>query len=363
MRFVKKSNGYEITGVPKNTKTVDAWMDAFLACLPDIPKDMTVSTPLSIQDGPFSIKGASNQATKVGIRVLRCLLLVMDGAKVTPEFYPEDPEQVINAVLQGNPTWKDVSPLRRYVNTRLKDVFDPEYLVIMWSKQLENYDANDGALLPSFPKDLYNRYFMPEEIRAVCDQLLFRWEVENVRDGKQRLEIAAPALFHLVYDPLGYEVLETSYRMLTMPDKSRSKRMEVVRAFKRKHPVAAGWKVGFKFVGMPEMVVRPECLLAGFLMHKLFYIPSTSIMERFVMSPHDRHLFLLVKAILWSNAGKKLFQQYDIDPRTMKTFTTAMEPLFFDKTKVREFLQKQRRPDFIHVMEGLHNLISCKSNE
>jgi len=352
MRFVKQSNGYEITDIPKSTKTVDAWIDVFLESLSGIPKDMTVSTPLSF-------KGVSTEAArKVGVRVFRCLLLVMDGTKVTPEFYPEDPEQVINTVLQGNPTWKDVSPLRRYVNTRLKDVFDPEYLVIMWSKQLENYDANDVALIPSFPKDLYNRYFTPEEIRAVCDQLLFRWEVENVRDGNHRLETAAPALFHLVYDPLGYKVLETSYRMLTMPDKSLPNMMEVIREFKNKHPVAAAWKIGFQFVGMPEMVVRPECLLAGFLMHKLFYVPNR--MEQFHMSPRDHHLFLVLKEVLWANAGTKLFRLYDIDPRTMKTITTPVEPLFFDKAKVRDFLRKQKRPDFIAAMEGLHSLISCK---
>ena len=341
-----------ITGVPSTVITADDWTDAFLALADAIRQIPAFSVAISFPR-------LSKVRASMGERVLRCLWLVLRGREITPEFFPEDPEQVLNVTVPQGTTWKTVPALRKYVNPRLKTVFDPEFLVILWSKQLENFDQNDTALLPTYPKDYYNRPFRPDEIRDVVHQLRFRWALEG--QDPQKIKGASPALFALVDDPFGYQVLETVYKVL-VEKKTPAQKRQAILHFKQRHPKSANWNTAFLFVGMSEPLIRPECLLAEFLLSRFFYLPESSIFR--LLYDFDASILdstQKFKDDFFKKHGKTYLGVLDLDPKTMKQFYSPQQPLYFDKKAVKKYLQEARIPHFnVPLLEGIMKFFLCK---
>jgi hypothetical protein len=329
----------KIHNIPSSVKTVDDWVDVLLPRLVSLPKDFSFSTPLEFPK-------LSKARAAMGERVFRCLWLVWMSKEITQDYYPEDPEQTINFELEkGKTTWNDISVVKKYVNTRLKNVFDPEFLVLLWSKQLENFDSNDMALLPTYPKDFYNRPFRPHEIRDVVRQLQF---------SNSSKSIQAPALLALVEDPFGYQVLETVYTLLTVPKQEMRGRLE---QFKKQHPPTQPWKVGFHFMGMSEPLLRPECLLTEYLLSRFFYIPPRHILNLF--SIDDPTQYFLEK-LQRDTAPKHPLYVLDMDPKTMKTVKKPQYFWFHDKKTVRAYAHKVGKPNYFLFLEDMNQLFKCK---
>lgn len=342
---VASSGALTVTGVPSSVKTPDDWTDLFLAHWPTL-KHTLFSTPVSFPT-------LAQSRARLGDNVLRCLLLVIQGTTLTPDFYPEDPEQVVNVALPPNSTWATVPILRKYVNARLKNVFDPEYLVLLWSKQLENFDVNDSALLPTYPKDLYNRPFRPPEIRDVVFQLRFRWQVENVQ---KTLEVASPSIAALVDDPFGYEVLETVYEILTTTDK-----LAVLQNFKTRYPQTQEWRTGFLFMGMTEPLLRPECLLTEFLLSKFFYLPPGNILDIFAIDLPTQYFLAKIRNDLFRRDEPSSLTTLDLDPKTMAPVEKPQQFWFFDKQVIKRYLESVGKPNYFLFLEQLNRLFRCKA--
>lgn len=343
MRITTTASEVTVTGIPASVKTVDDWVDLFVGTFSGIP----FSTPIRFPKLP-------KPRAVLGERVLRCLSLISQGGLVTPEFYPEDPEQVVNTELPAGSTWSTVPVVRRYVNARLHNVFDPEYLVLLWSKQLENFDSNDMALLPTYPKDLYNRPFRPDEVRDVVAQLRFRWSLEQ---SKMRLETASPALAALVDDPFGYRVLETVYEML-IAGGDRAKVAKTLQDFKKRHPQTAKWRTGFLFMGMTETMVRAECLLTEFFLSKFFYLPSAEILDLFAIDRPTQYFLAKIARDLTSS--KDLLATLDLDPKTMKAVYKPQPFWYFDKARVKKYVEGVNKPNYVLFLEELNRLFFCK---
>ena len=341
MKLVLHQGVATIDHIPASVKTENHWVDAFLPLLVSLPKEMTFSTPLQF-------KGVSKPRAAMGERVFRCLWLVWMSSHVSDDYYPQDPEQTSNFEMAPGATWRDVPVVKKYVNTRLKNVFDPEFLVLLWSKQLENYDANDRALLPTYPKDLYNRPFRPEDVRDVVRQLQF--------SNPRKKTIHAPALLALVDDPFGYEVLETVYELLTGPKHALRPRIE---AFKRKHPeTTKNWKVGFYFVGMTETQIRPECLLGAYLLSRFFYLPPRDIFAMYGLL--EPSVLDFIETLSRETASKDTLRMLDVDPKTMKPVYTPQHFWFADKNVVRAYLLKIKKPNYYPFLEDTMRLFACK---
>jgi len=339
MKLVVHRGVATIDHIPASVKTENHWVDAFLPLLVSMPKEMTFSTTLQF-------KGVSKARAIMGERVFRCLWLVWMSSHVSDDYYPQDPEQTSNFEMKPGTTWRDVPVVKKYVNTRLKNVFDPEFLVLLWSKQLENFDANDRALLPTYPKDLYNRPFRPEDVRDVVRQLQF---------SSKTTRVDAPALFALVDDPFGYEVLETVYGMLTGPRHALRPQIE---AFKKKHPETEKWKMGFFFAGMSEILLRPECLLSAYLLSRFFYLPPRDIFALYGLL--EPSVLDFIETLSRETAFKDTLRMLDVDPKTMKPVYTPQHFWFADKKVVRAYLQKIKKPNYYRFLEDTMRLFACK---
>lgn len=287
--------------------------------------------------------------------------------------FPDDPEDVVNLPFDHPLEWDDVPPLRRYSNKRLGGVYDPEWLVIYWSRQLENHDANNNALLPSYPRDLMNRLFYPEEVREVCDLLQFRWKLEH---QTQDLKKASPALFSLVYDPVGFDTLSTVYRALLLyqadPDHHKPSTKPAIRAILEdlvsRHPrMFAGLRSGFFFSGMKDPVYRPECVLNHFLLRRLYFLHPMDIdpMSGDNLFHLDQHALVFLENrvrqhIFAANQGAYIIQ-YDLHPKTMKSMPKTVHFSWFYKSAVDGTLVLARKAGYIRLLDEVSKALLCQN--
>ena len=353
MKISVTSHTVTITEVGSSITTEDHWMEAYLKHAGTIATIPFFSIPLRFP------KLSKNRAV-IAEKVLLCLWLVLRGQLVTPEFYPEDPEQVLNVSLTPGTTWRNVPAVRRYINPRLKMVLDPEFLVLSWSKQLENFDPNRGALMPSYPKDFYNRPFRPDEIRDVVHQLRFRWSLEG--SSAQKISDASPALFALVDDRFGYQVLEIVYDLL-VNQTTRVQKLEAIRQFKQHHPQTMSWKTSFKFTGMSETEVRPECLLLEFFLSRFFYIPETKRLKKLGADTAMVRHFEKMKDDFMQEDWPFYLETLDLDPKTMKPIYVPQQSFYFDQTKVKKYFQKIHKPQYFIYLEGMMVLLRCRRTD
>ena len=340
-----------ITGVDASIVTAEDWIDAFLGHVDAIKNN------ISLFSVAFRFPTLSKDRAVLGEKVFRCLWIVLRGQFLSPEYFPQDPEQVVNVSLAPGTTWETVSPLRRYINVRLKVVFDPEFLVLLWSKQLENFDPNRRALLPSYPKDYYNRLFRPEEIRDVVHQLRFRWSLEGT--NPQKVSDASPALFALVDDRFGYLLLETVYDLLVHKP-TRAQKLEALEQFRRHHPHTMAWKTSFKFTGMKETEVRPECLLTEFFLSRFFYIPDTKTLKK--LGADDTMIRILdkMKDDFKQKHSPFYLATLDLDPTTMKPVYVPQQSFYFDHQSVKTYLGRKRKPQYFIQLETMMTLLRCR---
>lgn len=345
----KKENVVMVSGIPSSVETEDDWLNAFLP----FRKTMMEIPHFSVI---LKFPKLSKLRSAMGEKVFRCLWLVLQGLGMTPDFYPEDPDQVMNVSVAPGVTWKTVPVLRRYINPRLKTVLDPEYLVLLWSKQLENYDENDRALLPTYPKDLYNRPFRPEEIRDVVHQVRFLWSLQ--REPPEKTQYASPALFALVDDPLGYRVLNTAYAMLESTTSEQKRAL--LAHFKKENPHTAEWKTGFLFVGMKEPLIRPECLLTEYFLSRFFYLPSPRILDLLGIDAPTQSFLEKMKSYCMLHHRRFYLTAFDLDPKTMKQIYSVQPTWYFDKAQIKKYLQEKKKPNYYLFLEEMMKMFLCK---
>jgi len=293
-------------------------------------------------------------------RTYVCWLLVLQKQHfATTEFFPEEPEDVVNILVKNN-AWKAVPLLRTYLNPRLQLRMDPEYLMIYWCKSLENFDTNNTALLPSYPKDLFNRPFTPREIRDVCLQ------VDVFRQQQRLLPLSqcAPFFSSLVSDPFGLEVLQTVFNMLTAREDKDSFRMKrILEQFLNRFPTKTkDWRFGFHFLGMASVQYRPECLLTEYLLSGFFFFPTSSVLKtQFALDDATLRLIEQMKNDLYREAVKgSILYQYDWDPKTKKNVRVPIRFLFFDKTAVQRYVVRLKKPRYFLFFEQLMQRMRCK---
>ena len=196
------------------------------------------------------------------------------------------PEDVVNQILPSTTTWHDVHPLRRFFLPRLTTYFDPEYMILAWMVQMENYDGNCRALIPAYPKTIYNVRLLPREIQQVVDVYCLRleiWRPVLYPSFKGRthdlLQDLCYPLSWLCTTNLGKAVLTFVYEMLEYVDRDPSQGQFETRlhllthllTFCETHMVAFPYGVAH-FHGMPNPQFRVETWLAqGLLLHSVFY--------------------------------------------------------------------------------------------
>lgn len=250
------------------------------------------------------VDGSPSLARDAIARILTAVYQVMVYLSAeTSSYFPQDVEDSSNFYHDTYANWGEVPCYRRYVNHRMRIIADPEFLLIYWSKGFENFDVNNNALLPAYPKSVTNIYFTPAEIRHVCELMLFEWTVHGCRndpvplsDRKKaltRFKTSFPLLYDLVFTADGFRILETIHAITSLTDKddvqSKETRqkcrtlfrdmLEAIKEQPLKTHMRTHDKIAVHFMGMPNPRVLSNCILTMFFTYAFFYLPADNIYD------------------------------------------------------------------------------------
>jgi hypothetical protein len=250
--------------------------------------------------------------------------------------YPENPQQCCNwSVNEAN--WKQISPGKKYVNKRLGIISDPEFLIIKWNISLENNDKDDRALLPVYPSSYDNRLFTVEEIEEVCDMEIIRWflhgretiddkmvKYTTIEKSRNAFKTIFPALSSLIYSSEGKQLLQIVFMMIEYISETRDfaqtekeTRFSLCEFFfeflESLQPNDVfkyiQGKQGFHFMGSPNCIFRPECLLNIFILDQFNYDTGRNISNRL-----------------------NLIYRWDYDPKIKRERKFPLQFHYFEKT-------------------------------
>jgi hypothetical protein len=296
----------------------------------------------------------TSQKTEVE-KIVRCFLLVQNSHTTSAIRERWSMEEYVNFQLKaGQTTWQQIPVFLRYQNKRLGLIADPEFLIIKWSKNFENYDFHNAALIPSYPSDFNNNWLTLDEIQAVLEMWMYK-KMFMEQQNKTRiwalnlLKQMAPVLYDFVYKPFGRIVLQTVYEMqnliATDPDQGISTRLQLVKMYTpifEQFTSKFATHVGFKFIAFKHPMFRPELIMTVFILERYVYQPYTDrkqMADFLLVAEYDLPGIELEKytdtiLLCFENMkpkSDKTFTRIDFDPKTLKDVIVPVHFQFFPK--------------------------------
>jgi hypothetical protein len=238
-------------------------------------------------------------------QIIRCGLLVIRNAPVYKRDDNALNEDLINfslspAVPGHDALWSDEPVFRCYYNAEKKLIADPEFLVLSWSKNLENFDTQNNALLPGLPRNpMTNSLLSYREVRVAIEEMLLEWQLTGRRYNKKILKTrddalkclmeAAPLLYLLMYDQDGVRIFRCAYEMQRLLDADPDPRqsvetrraclnlyndmLETIVDPQLKNHLLQHNRMALEFDGIVEPLIKTGCLLTNFATYYFFYLP------------------------------------------------------------------------------------------
>lgn len=281
-------------------------------------------------------------------KIIKCYLLVQNSASTKDVRDRWSVQDFINFQLQPHETkWQDLRVYLRYENQRLGLIADPEYLIISWCIKFQNYDVNAGALIPSFPSDFTNQPLTPSEIKNVAEMWILKQMIIKKRSRSvviQSFKKLAPVLYDLVYTAVGFEVLSLVYAMLMVIKTDRSQpirmRIDLLNMYKpllQKFRISGYFgvdRVGFFFKGFPHPMVRPELIMAVFILNNNIFKPyeDNASMREFLRKKNIYNWYAVNAAFRRLESSSVVhFERLDYDPKSGQTTSKPVRFQFFPK--------------------------------
>jgi len=350
---IKQEKGRIIVAIDANT-TIDGFIDYLVTHvhrLDEFPSDIQIN-----EQNPAKRKIFEN--------ALQCFYLISKYASTdVSSLYPSQVQQASNLESTSDISWDDLPYYVKYVNPSLRIISDTEFLLIYFTKLLESFDTNAGALLPSYPKTILNQILPPSDIKEICSMTILEWQIKGRRGNQIPLsrtqsidafQRSFPTLYYLVFEKDGFEVLTAVYNMLKIIPKDEGQSLTTrkkcvslyeqllqkisnrrLREFLKKYS-----RVGLFFLGMPHPKFQPLCILSMYLLFYFYYFPKENV---YSLDENTLEYIQRVKNLYVRQHPTHIFQ-YDLNSHNK----------ILEKELVSDFLLK-KHVDGINKYFGKHN--------
>lgn len=300
-------------------------------------------------------------------KIIRCALLVCRRASMGKEIINED---LINFDAQSD-TWDHVPVFRCYYNPEINLIADPEFLLLSWSKGLENFDTQQMSLLPALPRNpMTNVLLSPGQVRDVTEEVLLEWQIVGDRATKNvcktrkqalhNLSEATPLLHALVYNHDGFLIYQCAYNIQKTLDKNlpfeetcrqclllyttmiEKLQDEVLKDHLRVHN-----KLAVESAGMPHPIIKTGCLLTNYATYLFLYFPRRPSPDKLedpsqnIFSCAVELLDIIDEIVALSNSNRKKLYVLDYNVKSKKLVYNAVPSLYHSKTSMQEICKKQ----------------------
>jgi hypothetical protein len=276
-------------------------------------------------------------------------------------YYPQT-AQIATNMQEDVQEWKDVPLLRKYHNDRLSILADPEFLIIYWCKNFENFDSNQNCLLPSYPKSIFGSNFTPLEIKTVCERMIFYWMINDQiseTESRKRFQELIPFLHDLVFTEDGFRILKYSFDLINDNAVKYSELLVNIRDTKLKLFLKEHDRIGVFSQGMPKPVIKTGCVLGLFLTFSYYYLPhtmeiyhvDTNVVNYFQRVTEKYHQELLNKS--------RVFYEFDYDYKLKKTIKKPIYFRFYCKDRISKINLFLGKPGYTTFLNTLQPILWC----
>jgi len=324
---------------------------------------------------PMVLVGGSSLSVKNRNRlqqIIRCGLLVIRNSPLYKSI-DEDAlnEDFINFSLPPaepgrDALWSEEPVFRCYFNPSKRIIADPEFLVLLWTKNLENFDTQNTALLPGLPRNpMTNTLMSYQEVREAIEEMLLEWQITGRRhnrtilktrdDALRCLAEASPLLYLLIYDEDGAKIFRCAYKMQVLldadPDPRQSPQtrraclqlytnmMETIRNPLLKAHLVRHNRIAVEFEGIVEPLLKTGCLLTNFATHYFFYLPprpkDLEDPTQNIYHLDDQPWRIIGEVVASSNARREKLYVLDYDPKTRGLAYKAATSNYHDKKSIQ----------------------------
>jgi hypothetical protein len=369
-RQEKRRNVVTIVTVDPDT-TIDEFIDYLIRHLHGLDE-----FPFDIQ-----INEQNPKKKKIFENALQCFYLISKYASTdVSSLYPSQVQQASNLENTTNISWDDLPYYVKYVNPSLRIISDTEFLLIYFSKLLESFDTNAGALLPSYPKTILNQILHPNDIKEICSMTMLEWQIKGKRGNQVPLsrtqaidafQRSFPTLYFLVFEKDGFEVLTAVYTMLKIIEKDEGQSLPTrkqcvslyekllkkishrrLREFLKKYN-----RVGLFFLGMPHPKFQPLCILSMYLLFYFYYFPKENV---YSLDENALEYIQRVKNLYVRQHPTNIFQ-YDLDVHN-KMLKKELVSDYMLKTHVDSINKYFGRHNYTNFFDTLLEMILCNTN-
>lgn len=241
----------------------------------------------------------------------------------------------------GTRTWLTPSPSSTGVS-----VYDIEWLIVKWSKDLSYYDNDIGTVMPRYPRDELNRIIHPDKIIMVVNRYInYRktYPIERCACGMQTL---IQPLWLLSSNPEGRYILECVYELTSAIDESghHQENILAILSRRRKHALPDIARLLWEdnhcvqvSHDQKRIVFYPHALLSTYLSRSMMWMHGREFCES--------RFWKFVWESMWSTRVYK-------NPATEKRFLGDLVLTDAEKTD----------PDFVHMLRTMRKDASRSNN-
>jgi hypothetical protein len=322
-------------------------------------------------------------------QIIRCGLLVLRNEEVRKKDTLID-ENLINFNVTSNSIWKDVPVYMCYYNPEEHLLADPEFLLLFWSTNLENFDPQQMALLPSLPRNpMSNSLLSPLKVREVLEQIVLEWQITGRRFNKtviptrekalQCLSEATPLLYRLVYDEDGSRIFQCAYDIQVYLDRlspeswetqknyCQTRYEEMFRQLRDKGLKAHLLKhnrLAVESAGMSHPMIKSGCLLTNYATYLFLYFPPRPRPEKMedpgqnIFSFDNQLLNAIDRIVAQSNRQRETLYQLDYDPKTQTLVLKAIPSLYHSKERMQIICRRQ----WFTFLEASQSILFCNKS-
>jgi hypothetical protein len=322
-------------------------------------------------------------------QIIRCGLLVLRNEGVRKKDTLID-ENLINFNVMSNSIWKDVPVYMCYYNPEEHLLADPEFLLLFWSTNLENYDTQQMALLPSLPRNpMSNLVLSPLKVREVLEQIVLEWQITGRRFNKRViptrekalgcLSEATPLLYALVYDEDGSQIFQCAYDIQVYLDRPSQESWEIQKDYCQRRYVEmfgqlrdTGLKahllkhnrLAVESGGMLHPMIKSGCLLTNYATYLFLYFPPRPRLEKMldpaqnIFSFNNQILNAIDQFVTESNHNREKLYQLDYDPKKKRLVFRAILSLYHSKERMRSICGIQ----WFAFLEASQSILFCNKS-
>jgi len=329
---------------------------------------------------PIKFIGAWKQEDKELIqKIIQCGLIVLRHF----EFMKKKPSlQILQDLInfENVANWSLVHPLRRFQSKKHEIIFDPEFLVMTWSKLFETFDSEQNVLLPSYPLDIISHALMdPQEIKQVVEILLMERQILGLRNSSltmtrgealEHFRRTSPVLYQLLYTEDGFKVLNALHEISTLlakdPVQSSDTQAKCKILIQRlvhsirdpalKQHMQLHNRCFVFSTGMPYPMIKAGCLLTNYLTFYFFYFPEENI---YFVDDYFLDEIQKVRTEYQQSVGTAL--ALDLNAVTKKLEYMPIKPSFFWKDEF-EIARKKSSSYTLQEFSDLQNWLYCSSS-